>query len=98
MFFYHQFCVLCSVDLTIEDITQLRKELLPVDGAVRVVEEIFGEMTEGHTLMSDIASEFNLDAEKLRRRFDEAMAGPTAVEREPFRTLADQFSGEPLST
>jgi hypothetical protein len=76
---------------------QLRKHLLTVEGAVGVVERTFAEMkTEGHTLMNDIACEFNLDAEKLRRRFDLAMAGPTTVEREPFQRLADEFSHEPL--
>lgn len=76
---------------------QLRKHLLTVEGAVGVLESTFAEMrVEGHTLMNDIASEFNLDAEQLRRRFDKAMAGPYGMDAEPFEKLADEFSHEPL--
>lgn len=88
-----------SVDLTMKEIklAQIQKQLLTVDEAVRVVEGVFGEMkTEGHTLLDDIAREFNLDAEHLRRRFDEAMAGPFAVNPETYQRLADDFAKEPL--
>lgn len=90
-----------TVDLEMKKMRlhQLRKHLLTVEGAVGVVEATFGEMrVEGHTLMNDIASEFSLDAEKLRRRFDEVMAGPFAVSAEPYQRLADDFSKEPLPT
>lgn len=90
-----------NVDLEMKEmrLRQLRKELLTVDETVRTVEEVFGEMkTEGHTLMNEIAAEFNLDAEKLRRRFDETMAGPFAVHPETYQRLADDFAKEPLPT
>jgi len=90
-----------KVDLTMKEIrlAQLRKQLLTVEGAVGVVEATFGEMkTEAHSLLNDIAREFNLDAEKLRRRFDTAMAGPTTVERETYQRLANDFSKEQLPT
>ena len=90
-----------SVDLTMKEIklAQLRKNLLTVDEAVRIVEETFGEMrTEGHTLLNDIADEFKLDAEKLRRRFDEVMAGAFAPKPETYQRLADDFAKEPLPT
>lgn len=90
-----------SVDLTMKEIrlAQLRKQILTVDSAVRVIEATFGEMrVEGHTLMNDIADEFSLDAEKLRRRFDEVMAGPFAVHPETYQQLADDFAKEPLPT
>lgn len=88
-----------ALDLEMKEMrmAQARKNLLTVDEAVRTVEDVFGGMkTEGHTLMNDIAREFNLDAEKLRRRFDEVMAGPFAVSVEPFQKLADEFSQEAL--
>ena len=88
-----------AVDLEMKEmrLAQLRKEVLTVNQAVGVVREVFGEMkTEGHTLMDDFAREFNLDAEVLRRRFDEAMSGPMTVEREAYQRLADDFAGEPL--
>ena len=86
-----------AVDLKMKEmrLAQLRKELLPLETAVHVVEEVFGEMkTEGQTLMDDIVREFNLDAEDLRRRFNERMAGPFAVSTEPFEKLTDEFSRE----
>ena len=88
-----------SVDLEVKELRlrQLRKELIPVEDAVRVVEECFaGQRVEGHTLMNDIADEFGLDPEKLRRRFDERMVGAFTVERDPFEKIADEFSQAPL--
>ena len=90
-----------ALDLEMKEMrmAQARKNLLTVDEAVRTVEEVFGGMkTEGHTLMNDIAREFDLDAEKLRRRFDEVMAGPFAVNPETYQRLADDFAKEPLPT
>ncbi|MDI1344804.1 MAG: hypothetical protein PSV22_11975 [Pseudolabrys sp.] len=88
-----------TIDLAMKQLrlAQLRKNLLTVDGAVGVMESTFAEMrVEGHSMLNDIASEFNLDAEMLRRRFDTAMAGPFGMNAEPFEQLAKDFSREPL--
>jgi hypothetical protein len=88
-----------AVDLEMKQmrLQQLRKNLITVDEACRVVQGVFGEMkTEGVTLMEDVARQNNLDAEDLKRRFLECMAGPTTVRREPYQQLADDFSREPL--
>jgi hypothetical protein len=88
-----------AADLELKEmrLKQLRKHLIHVDDAVRVVERVFGEMlTEGLTLMDDFAREYNLNAEDLRRRFLETMAGPFTVQRAPYQQCADDFSREPL--
>lgn len=90
-----------AIDLEMKEtrLAQIRKELLTVDGAIQVVEEVLAEMrTEGAALMADFASEFNLDSKELQRRFLAAMAGTyeRAVERGPFEMLADEFSKAPL--
>ena len=88
-----------TIDLELKEtrLAQIRKEVLTVDGAVQVAEEVLAGMrTEGLQLMADFASDFNLDAKELERRYLAAMAGPGAVEREPFEMLADEFSREPL--
>ncbi len=90
-----------AIDLEMKEtrLAQIRKEVLTVDAAIEVVEEVMAGMrTEGLQLMADFASEFNLDAKELERRYLAAMAGPgaRAVEREPLEMLADEFSREPL--
>jgi hypothetical protein len=88
-----------AADLEIKEmrLKQLRKELIHVDDAVKVVEECFASMkTEGITLMDEFASEFDLDPEILRRRFLLTMSGPFAVQREPYQKLADEFSEKPF--
>jgi hypothetical protein len=88
-----------AADLEMKELRlkQLRKELLHVDEAVRVVEGVFGGMrTDGLTLMDDFARDYNLNAEDLRRRFLLTMAGPFAVQRGPFQQSANEFSEKPL--
>jgi hypothetical protein len=88
-----------AADLELKEfrLKQLRRELIHVDDAVKVVQNCFASMkTEGVTLMDDFAREFKLDAEVLRRRFLLTMAGPFAVERGPYERLAEDFSKEAL--
>ncbi len=90
-----------SLDLEMKEtrLAQIRKEILPVEAAIEVVEEVMAAMrTEGLQLMADLANDYNLDAKELERRYLAAMAGPgaRAVEREPLEMLADEFSREPL--
>ncbi|MCW5691615.1 MAG: hypothetical protein KIT48_04560 [Pseudolabrys sp.] len=90
-----------SLDLELKEtrLAQIRKELLTVDAAVQVVEDVLGGMrTEGLQLMDDIAADFGLDAKELRRRFLACMAGPFSVEREPLQQLADDFAKQSLPT
>lgn len=90
-----------EADLAVKQLrlAQLRKALITVDGACKVVEAVFAEVrTDGLALMADIASEKGLDVDELKRRFLEVMAGPLEARREPFQELADDLAKKQLPT
>jgi hypothetical protein len=87
-----------SVDVQMKEIrlAQIRKEILTVDSAAKLIENSFAVVRQdGLAFMTELAREFGVDVADLQRRFLERMAGGQ-VKPDDFEEAAEEFSTVPL--